>query len=60
MKKLLSIVFAFMVALTALPAHAADFTAQQMKKMSIFLSNFTAHNASGVTELSIRSISRKR
>lgn len=42
MKKLLS--FAAMVffsVLMALPSHAADFSASEMKKMSTFLSNFT-------------------
>ncbi len=42
MKKLLS--FAAMVffsVLMALPSHAADFPASQLKKMSTFLSNFT-------------------
>ena len=42
MKKLLS--FAAMVffsVLMALPSHAADFSASQLKKMSTFLSNFT-------------------
>ena len=50
MKKLLP--FAAMVffsVLMALPSHAADFSASQMKKMSTFLSNFTEVGMSGFT-----------
>ena len=50
MKKLLS--FAAMVffsVLMALPSHAADFPASQLKKMSTFLSNFTEVGMSNFT-----------
>ena len=50
MKKLLS--FAAMVffsVLMALPSHAADFPASQLKKMSTFLSNFTEVGMSDFT-----------
>ena len=42
MKKLLSFAgMVFFSVLMALPSHAADFSASQLKKMSTFLSNFT-------------------